>query len=117
MIKQATRDQLSGHVPAPEYIGKRGLSGLALQRDDRALNETQFPPEPLTGLLYTPPGYSDHIPTCATPSTAAPIHIYKHSPQPSLTQTTRTQRTCFQTPFLRSMRLFWSRSLSSSAGK
>eukprot|EP00927_Polykrikos_kofoidii_P022200 TRINITY_DN20776_c0_g1_i1.p1 TRINITY_DN20776_c0_g1~~TRINITY_DN20776_c0_g1_i1.p1 ORF type:complete len:673 (+),score=94.12 TRINITY_DN20776_c0_g1_i1:55-2073(+) len=35
--------------------------GLTMQQDDMRLNDTQFPAEPYTGLIYTPPGYSDHI--------------------------------------------------------
>eukprot|EP00746_Dinoflagellata_sp_MGD_P000815 gnl/MRDRNA2_/MRDRNA2_101491_c0_seq1.p1 gnl/MRDRNA2_/MRDRNA2_101491_c0~~gnl/MRDRNA2_/MRDRNA2_101491_c0_seq1.p1 ORF type:complete len:611 (-),score=112.54 gnl/MRDRNA2_/MRDRNA2_101491_c0_seq1:68-1900(-) len=36
--------------------------GLKLQADDMRLNNSQFPDEPATGLIYTPPSYSDHIP-------------------------------------------------------
>jgi len=35
--------------------------GLTLQVDDMKLNDSQFPPRPHTGLVYTPPAYSDHI--------------------------------------------------------
>eukprot|EP00930_Biecheleria_cincta_P086429 TRINITY_DN75719_c0_g1_i1.p1 TRINITY_DN75719_c0_g1~~TRINITY_DN75719_c0_g1_i1.p1 ORF type:complete len:533 (+),score=70.88 TRINITY_DN75719_c0_g1_i1:45-1643(+) len=35
--------------------------GLSLQVDNMRLNDTQFPTAPYTGLIYTPPGYSDHI--------------------------------------------------------
>merc|ERR1719491_1751430 len=38
--------------------------GLAFQADDMRLNDTQFPAEKHTGLIYTPPTYSDHIPVC-----------------------------------------------------
>jgi len=35
--------------------------GLGLQTDNMRLNDTQFPSKPFTGLIYTPPSYSDHI--------------------------------------------------------
>lgn len=35
--------------------------GLSLQADNMKLNDTQFSPKPHTGLIYTPPCYSDHI--------------------------------------------------------
>mmetsp|Transcript_22879 Transcript_22879/g.63959 ORF Transcript_22879/g.63959 Transcript_22879/m.63959 type:complete len:279 (+) Transcript_22879:1-837(+) len=35
--------------------------GLCLQSDNMRLNDTQFPSRPHTGLVYTPPSYSDHI--------------------------------------------------------
>mmetsp|Transcript_98045 Transcript_98045/g.204501 ORF Transcript_98045/g.204501 Transcript_98045/m.204501 type:complete len:807 (+) Transcript_98045:102-2522(+) len=35
--------------------------GLGLQVDDMRLNDSQFPSRPHTGLIYTPPAYSDHI--------------------------------------------------------
>mmetsp|Transcript_101101 Transcript_101101/g.179443 ORF Transcript_101101/g.179443 Transcript_101101/m.179443 type:complete len:580 (+) Transcript_101101:32-1771(+) len=38
--------------------------GLSLQQDDMRLNDSQFRP-PHTGILYTPPRYSDHVPVCA----------------------------------------------------
>eukprot|EP00397_Hematodinium_sp_SG-2012_P041136 GEMP01045238.1.p1 GENE.GEMP01045238.1~~GEMP01045238.1.p1 ORF type:complete len:511 (+),score=94.34 GEMP01045238.1:156-1688(+) len=34
--------------------------GLSLQRDDMSLNDQQFLP-PSTGIVYTPPSYSDHV--------------------------------------------------------
>lgn len=39
--------------------------GLSLQSDNMKLNESQFPEKLHTGLLYTPPSYSDHIPVTA----------------------------------------------------
>jgi len=38
--------------------------GLRLQQDDMRLNDSQFR-SPHTGILYTPPTYSDHVPVCA----------------------------------------------------
>ncbi|CAE8688800.1 unnamed protein product [Polarella glacialis] len=38
--------------------------GLSLQQDDMRLNNSQFR-SPHTGILYTPPKYSDHVPVCA----------------------------------------------------
>eukprot|EP00439_Symbiodinium_sp_Y106_P024591 s1013_g3.t1 len=38
--------------------------GLGLQKDDMRLNNSQFR-SPHTGILYTPPRYSDHVPVCA----------------------------------------------------
>lgn len=35
--------------------------GMAWQKDNMLLNNSQFPEEPYTGLFYTPPAYSDHI--------------------------------------------------------
>jgi len=45
---------------APSH-GMLAGSGLSLQRDDMRLNNKQFIP-PSTGMIYTPPSYSDHIP-------------------------------------------------------
>jgi len=42
----------------------RGMAqgeGLTLQADDMSLNNSMFPAESYTGLIYTPPAYSDHI--------------------------------------------------------
>jgi len=39
--------------------------GLSHQVDNMRLNDTQFPQEPATGMIYTPPCYSDHIPVSA----------------------------------------------------
>jgi len=41
-----------------------GEAGLSIQQSDMRLNDTQFRP-PHTGLLYTPPSYSDHVAVCA----------------------------------------------------
>lgn len=41
-----------------------GKGGLGLQQDDMRLNNSQFR-APHTGMLYTPPSYSDHIPVTA----------------------------------------------------
>lgn len=49
-------------APLRSVFGDEG--GLRLQQDDMRLNETQFR-APHTGMLYTPPSYSDHIPVCA----------------------------------------------------
>ncbi|CAE7255006.1 unnamed protein product, partial [Symbiodinium sp. CCMP2456] len=38
--------------------------GLGLQKDDMRLNNSQFR-SPHTGILYTPPRYSDHVAVCA----------------------------------------------------
>lgn len=38
--------------------------GLSLQQDDMRLNDSQFR-APHTGILYTPPKYSDHVPVSA----------------------------------------------------
>mmetsp|Transcript_98918 Transcript_98918/g.235992 ORF Transcript_98918/g.235992 Transcript_98918/m.235992 type:complete len:520 (-) Transcript_98918:51-1610(-) len=43
--------------------GKEG-GGLSLQQDDMKLNDSQFR-LPHTGIIYTPPKYSDHIPVSA----------------------------------------------------
>lgn len=43
---------------------KSGLAvgdGLSTQADNMALNNSQFPSKPYTGMVYTPPSYSDHI--------------------------------------------------------
>lgn len=45
-------------------VQKSDGGGLSLQQDDMKLNDTQFR-EPHTGILYTPPKYSDHVPVCA----------------------------------------------------
>jgi len=45
--------------------------GLSLQRDDMRLNDSQFPKQRHTGLIYTPPAYSDHIPVCILLSSKA----------------------------------------------
>jgi len=41
-----------------------GEAGLSLQADNMLLNNSQFA-APHTGMLYTPPSYSDHVPACA----------------------------------------------------
>eukprot|EP00438_Fugacium_kawagutii_P013288 Skav225460 [mRNA] locus=scaffold881:124686:126311:+ [translate_table: standard] len=45
-------------------VQKSDGGGLSLQQDDMKLNDTQFR-TPHTGILYTPPKYSDHVPVCA----------------------------------------------------
>jgi len=42
-------------------IGMAKGDGLTLQKDAMQLNNTQFPKAAFTGLIYTPPAYSDHI--------------------------------------------------------
>lgn len=49
---------------APRREISAGEGGLSLQRDDMKLNDTQFVP-PHTGIIYTPPSYSDHVPASA----------------------------------------------------
>jgi len=49
---------------APRRELSAGEGGLGLQRDDMRLNDTQFT-APHTGVMYTPPSYSDHVPACA----------------------------------------------------
>eukprot|EP00931_Biecheleriopsis_adriatica_P088214 TRINITY_DN62586_c0_g1_i1.p1 TRINITY_DN62586_c0_g1~~TRINITY_DN62586_c0_g1_i1.p1 ORF type:complete len:546 (-),score=90.64 TRINITY_DN62586_c0_g1_i1:24-1661(-) len=52
----------SGNWHAAPTRGNAAGSGLTLQRDDMRLNNSQFPSQPITGILYTPPSYSDHVP-------------------------------------------------------
>jgi len=52
----------SGKWHAAPSRGNSAGFGLTLQRDDMRLNDSQFPSEALTGILYTPPSYSDHTP-------------------------------------------------------
>jgi len=49
-------------APRKEVYGEE--AGLSVQQDDMKLNETQFVP-PHTGMIYTPPSYSDHVAACA----------------------------------------------------
>jgi len=51
-----------GQWHASATSGNARGEGLSLQRDDMRLNDSQFPKQPHTGLIYTPPAYSDHIP-------------------------------------------------------
>lgn len=51
-------------APSKALFGFGDEAGLSLQRDDMRLNESQFR-KAHTGMLYTPPSYSDHIPVCA----------------------------------------------------
>mmetsp|Transcript_13399 Transcript_13399/g.31460 ORF Transcript_13399/g.31460 Transcript_13399/m.31460 type:complete len:562 (+) Transcript_13399:31-1716(+) len=46
---------------AAATTGAAAGEGLQLQRDNMRLNDSQFPPKPMTGILYTPPAYSDHV--------------------------------------------------------
>lgn len=41
-----------------------GEGTLSLQQDNMRLNDSQFR-SPHTGIIYTPPRYSDHVPVCA----------------------------------------------------
>ncbi|OLP85366.1 DNA-(apurinic or apyrimidinic site) lyase 2 [Symbiodinium microadriaticum] len=49
---------------APACGRLRASDGLGLQKDDMRLNNSQFR-SPHTGILYTPPRYSDHVAVCA----------------------------------------------------
>mmetsp|Transcript_72304 Transcript_72304/g.228487 ORF Transcript_72304/g.228487 Transcript_72304/m.228487 type:complete len:523 (+) Transcript_72304:74-1642(+) len=49
---------------APRRELSAGEGGLGLQKDNMRLNNTQFVP-PHTGMIYTPPSYSDHVPASA----------------------------------------------------
>jgi len=51
-----------GQWHASATSGNAMGEGLSLQRDDMRLNDSQFPKRTHTGLIYTPPAYSDHIP-------------------------------------------------------
>lgn len=53
-----------GRWHGAHQVQKSDGGGLSLQQDDMKLNDTQFC-EPHTGILYTPPKYSDHVPVCA----------------------------------------------------
>lgn len=53
-----------GRWHGAHQVQKSDGGGLGLQQDDMKLNDTQFR-EPHTGILYTPPKYSDHVPVCA----------------------------------------------------
>lgn len=53
-----------GRWHGAHQVQKSDGGGLSLQQDDMKLNDTQFR-EPHTGILYTPPKYSDHVPVCA----------------------------------------------------
>jgi len=53
-----------GQWHASATKGNARGDGLSLQRDDMRLNDSQFPKQRHTGLIYTPPAYSDHIPVC-----------------------------------------------------
>lgn len=53
-----------GRWHGAHQVQKNDGGGLSLQQDDMKLNDTQFR-EPHTGILYTPPKYSDHVPVCA----------------------------------------------------
>lgn len=57
-------------APSKETFGAE--AGLSIQQDDMQLNDTQFR-MPHTGMIYTPPSYSDHIPVCALFSASALI--------------------------------------------
>lgn len=50
---------------AAARVGIARGDGLSLQVDNMKLNDTQFPTEPQTGIIYTPPTYSDHVPVSA----------------------------------------------------
>jgi len=47
------------HGAATSGIAKG--DGLSAQTDNMKLNKSQFPAKPFTGMVYTPPSYSDHI--------------------------------------------------------
>jgi len=51
-----------GRWHAASGAGLASGEGLSLQADDMRLNEGQFHGARSTGLVYTPPAYSDHIP-------------------------------------------------------
>lgn len=52
---------LDGQWHEAPKAGPLAGSGLSLQRDDMKLNDQQFL-TPSTGIVYTPPSYSDHVP-------------------------------------------------------
>jgi len=54
----------NGWHPAAS-VGLAQGDGLGPQVDNMRLNDSQFPEKPYTGLIYTPPSYSDHIPVSA----------------------------------------------------
>jgi exonuclease III len=65
---EATSSKAALH--AATHFGKwhatatKGLAcgdGLSTQTDNMRLNHSQFPSKPYTGMVYTPPSYSDHI--------------------------------------------------------
>jgi len=53
-----------GRWHGAHQVQKGDGGGLSLQQDDMKLNDSQFR-APHTGILYTPPKYSDHVPVCA----------------------------------------------------
>jgi len=53
-----------GRWHGAHQVQKGDGGGLSLQQDDMKLNDSQFR-TPHTGILYTPPKYSDHVPVCA----------------------------------------------------
>merc|ERR1740129_38570 len=54
--------------------------GLSPQVDNMRLNDTQFPAEPYTGIVYTPPSYSDHVPVSVLFSSALLKHQENAAP-------------------------------------
>merc|ERR1712224_319119 len=52
-----------GNVQATQEVFNDPLE-VSLQGIDMRLNDSQFR-DPHTGILYTPPSYSDHVPVCA----------------------------------------------------
>mmetsp|Transcript_44745 Transcript_44745/g.127741 ORF Transcript_44745/g.127741 Transcript_44745/m.127741 type:complete len:637 (+) Transcript_44745:54-1964(+) len=73
---QAARDAATSsgrwrEAPRREAYG--GEAGLALQQDDMRLNNSQFV-QPHTGMVYTPPSYSDHVAACALFSDSTLFH-------------------------------------------
>lgn len=82
-----------GRWHGSHQVQKSDGGGLSLQQDDMKLNDMQFR-TPHTGILYTPPKYSDHVPVCAY---FEGLKLPGMSGSPKWTETRQTQPWTAQT--------------------